>query len=528
MQHSPLHMADPAHAANTLRHVPAPRGPAAGLLRNSTHTLSEQLAQMLSERIRQRLLAAGTRLSSVRACAQQHGVSPSTVVQAYDHLQALGLVEARAQRGYFVRGAGMAPAGANARAPVGVGTAAGAASPHARSSTGEGTTSATPEPTAAAMLPAPVDATALVRGMFRGRGGTHAASPGLGTLPEAWLDATMLQRALRRVSQGEAGAKQWLGYGDPAGDPRLRAALVPCLAEWGVPAGAHQIVTAAGATHALDLVARTLLKPGDAVLVDEPGWAVEYARLSHLGMRLLPVPRNADGPDLQVMAHLAAAHRPRLYVTVSVLHNPTGAYLSPASAHQVLMLAAAHDFLIVEDDTYAWLAPPHAVRLAQLDGLQRTLLVGGFSKVLVPQWRVGFVAAHADVAERLVDTKLLSALTTPALFEQAVALCLEQGWLRRHAERVRQRLNAARARTVALGQQAGCTWVTPPQGLFGWLDVGTDTDRLAHALLNEGWFTAPGSLFHAPTRPTTLIRVNFASAQDARFWRCLERLRASI
>ena len=87
-------------------------------------------------------------------------------------------------------------------------------------------------------------------------------------------------------------------------------------------------------------------------------------------MCLLPVPRTEAGPDLAVMAALLREHAPRLYMTVSVLHNPTGASLSPASAHQVLRLAEAHDLTIVEDDSYAWLAPPHATRLAQLDALR--------------------------------------------------------------------------------------------------------------------------------------------------------------
>ena len=108
-----------------------------------------------------------------------------------------------------------------------------------------------------------------------------------------------------------------------------------------VPGRPARIMSTVGATHALDIVSRTLLQPGDAVLVDEPGWAVEFARLTRAGMRLLPVPRGADGPDLAVMEALLKAHRPRLYVTVSVLHNPTGASLSLQSAHKVLQLAQA-------------------------------------------------------------------------------------------------------------------------------------------------------------------------------------------
>ncbi|MDE1929515.1 MAG: PLP-dependent aminotransferase family protein, partial [Burkholderiales bacterium] len=375
---------------------------------------------------------------------------------------------------------------------------------------------AAPAARAALAVPAPVDATQLIRGMFQAQGGLPA--PGMGTLPEAWLDAGLLQRALRRVcTQPEA----WLRYGEPAGDPLLRAALARRLADLGIAAAPAQIVTTVGATHALDLVSRTLLRPGDAVLVDEPGWAVEFARLTRLGMRLLPVPRGAEGPDLAVLEALLRAHAPRLYVTVPVLHNPTGHSIAPAAAHRVLRLAEDHGLLIVEDDSYAWMAPPHATRLAQLDGLRRTIHVSGFSKILAPQWRVGFVAAAPELVERFIDNKLLSSLTTPAVLEQAVGLCLDQGALRRHAERVTARLAAARERAVRLARDAGCRFAAPPAGLFGWVDVGTDTEALARVLLAEGWLTAPGSLFHATPRPTSLMRINFATSQDARFWRCL-------
>lgn len=455
-------------------------------------TLGEHLAHRYAERIEQRLLLPGARLPSVRECARLHGLSPSTVVAAYDRLQARGLVHARPQRGFFVRDRAAAPAEA-------LPPAAGPRAP----------------------LPPPVDATALIRGMFSAAASTPG--PGLGTLPEGWLDAPLLQRALRRAASDGRAA---LRYGEPAGDPQLRQALAQRLAgDLGIAATPQQVVTTLGATHALDIVVRSLLKPGDAVLVDEPGWAVEFARLSRAGMRLLPVPRGEHGPDLAVMAALLREHRPRLYVTVSVLHNPTGATLSLAAAHQVLKLAEAHDLLIVEDDTYAWLAPPHAPRLAALDGLQRTVYVSGFSKILAPDWRVGYVAAAPQRVQAFIDTKLLMTLSTPSLLERAVAHCLQQGALRRHAERVTQRLAAARTRVQRLAQQAGCHFVAPPQGLFGWVDTGVDTERLALALADAGWLIAPGRLFFAQPRPSTLMRVNFAAAQDAALWQAFAQAR---
>lgn len=473
-------------------HAPAP------LTRDAGSTLTEQLAARYADRIRQRLLVPGARLPSVRECARHHGVSPHTVVAAYDHLLAQGLVEARQQRGYFVR----APAQPATR------SAARAAAP-------------APE-----RPQAPLNAAALIRSMFHREGARP--SPGLGTLPPDWLDLPALASALRRVSLGKRLAPLALEYGEPAGDLRLRTALSVRLAEVGIDAAPAQILTSVGATHAVDIVTRTLLSPGDAVLVDEPGWAVEFARLERMGMRILPVPRRADGPDLDAMRALVAAHRPRLYITVSVLHNPTGLSLSAAHAHQVLRLAEQADFHIVEDDTYTWLASAHSPRLSALDGLARTIYVSGFSKILTPNWRVGFVAAPAALVDRFVDTKLLSTLTTPALLEQAVGVTLEQGLLRRHVERVRTRLDAARARSVALAASADCEPVTPPQGLFAWLDTGVDTDRLSLPLLDAGWLIAPGSLFHASHAPSTLMRINVASSQDASFWKALVQARKSL
>ena len=89
-----------------------------------------------------------------------------------------------------------------------------------------------------------------------------------------------------------------------------------------------------------------------------------------------------------------------------------------------------------------------------------------------------------------------------------------------------QRLAAARTRTVRLAHEAGCAFATPPQGLFGWVDAGVDTDALAEPMHAEGWLLAPGRLFHVPrARRATLMRVNFARAQEARLWRVLREAR---
>jgi len=465
-----------------------PTATPAPLQRDASQPLAEQLAQHFAQRIRERLLLPGARLPSVRDCARQYAVSPHTVVAAYDQLQAAGLLEARRQRGFFVREQRATPA-RPARAPQ------------------------------AGPRQAPVDATALIRGMLEA---DAARATGLGTLPTEWLDPALLQSALRRLREADEVALQ-LGYGDPSGDLRLREALAQRLGDLGVRAEPAQILTTHGATHALDLIIRTQLQAGDAVLVDDPGWGILYARLAQAGIKLLSVPRGAGGPDLDVLATLAARHQPRAYLTVSVLHNPTGHSLNLADAHRLLRLADEHDFFIVEDDSYGFLAPEHSPRLAALDGLRRVTYVSGFSKVLTPAWRVGYLAAAPERLSALTDTKLLDGLTSSPVLERAVALCLEQGGLRRHAQRLRERLAGARQQVLALAAAHGFRWASPPEGLFGWLDAGVDTERIAQPLLDQGWLIAPGALFSPTRRPGSLMRVNLATSRDPAFWQALRR-----
>ena len=476
------------------------------LSRQAALTLTQQLAERLAERIRMRLLAAGARLPSVRECARQQGVSPYTVVAAYDLLQAQGLVEARPQRGFFVRDFVQNPLPAQEK--------------KAQAAIKVDSTQEAPQGLAPGSR---INASMLIRGMFV-ESVAGKPQPGAGVLPAEWLDAGFLVAAMRKVTSGPALRESLVRYGEPLGDSSLREALARRLQRIGIAAVPSQIITTMGATQALDIVSRALLQPGDPVMVEEPGWAVEYARLAAMGMRVLPVPRGPEGPDMAVMQRYCETMAPKLYVSVSVLHNPTGYSLSAASAHEVLQMAQRYGFYVVEDDSYCHIAPDHAPRVTVLDRLQRSIYISGFAKVLVPNWRLGYLAAPPDLVERLLDTKLLSTLSTPTPMEQALALCMEQGQLRRHAERLRQHLAKARTRSVALAQAAGCRFVAEPAGMFGWVDTGVDTEVLTQHLLDEGYMIAPGAMFHASRGSSTCMRINFATTQDAAFWRVFERV----
>ncbi|TWI66620.1 DNA-binding transcriptional MocR family regulator [Pseudoduganella lurida] len=465
---------------------------AATLARDTGESLTDQIVRSVAVRIDERELRSGSRMPSIRRFAEHHGVSPFTVVAAYDKLVARGYLESRRGAGFFIRD----------RAPV--------------------------RPTAATVVPEPangaLDVSWLVRNMFRQM--PHRQMPGTGVLPGEWLDGASVTNALRAI--GRLDSQFLLNYGTPQGYLPLREQLQRKLAELEIGAAPEQFVTTAGVTQALDIVAREFTRPGDTILVDDPAWFLMFGSFAALGARVIGVPRLPDGPDLARLAELAALHKPRLYVINSVLHNPSSTSLSAAKAFQVLRLAAEHGFTIIEDDIYSDLHPGSAVqpatRLAALDQLQRVVYLSGFSKTMAANLRVGFIAASPDLARRLADRKMLQTLTTSDIGERIVHKILSEGAYRKHAERMRARLDGLRARTVRQMERVGLAVdVAPPAGMFVWADAGTDTNVLAERAMGEGILLAPGSLFSPSQLPSTFMRLNVAAMQDPAIWRFLQK-----
>ena len=305
--------------------------------------LVEQITGFLRTRIDERALRAGTRMPSIRRFAEDNGVSRFTVVEAYDRLVAQGYLESRRGSGFYIRERPQPVRRAEPREPAAT----------------------------------RIDVVWLLHHLYAGNDNRDVLLAGSGCLPESWLDEEMLQSGLRALSRREPSALT--GYGTPRGYAPLRNLLQVHLAELEIRAEPDNIVLTAGASHALDLVARYFLQPGDAVLVDDPGYYVLFGRLAAMGMRPIGVPRGGDGLDVERLEALAKEHRPKLFMTNSVLHNPTGTSLGAADAFRVLRLAEAHDFHIVEDDILADLHPGRAHRIAQLDQLNRVIYVGSFS-----------------------------------------------------------------------------------------------------------------------------------------------------
>lgn len=448
-------------------------------------SLIDQIVRFVEGEVAARRLVPGSRMPSIRRFASAHGVSRATVVTAYDRLVAAGRLESRRGSGFYVREPGIRP------------------------------------PAAPVAPPPAFDVTWLIRSMFHDQPAHRM--PGSGMLPSAWHAPELLAGGLRAVSRQ---APALMHYGMPQGYLPLRQQVQRKLAELGVAAGPEQVVTTLGVTQGLGLVARALLAPGDTVLVDDPAWFLMFGSFATLGLRVVGVPRLADGPDVDRLAELCALYRPKLFVLNSILHNPTSGSLSAAKAYAVLRLAEQFDFVVVEDDVYCDLHPgpgalPHA-RVCALDQLRRTVYVGGFAKTLAGSVRVGFLAANADLALRLSDEKMLRTLTTPEVNERVVYEVLREGHYRKQMDRLRARLDQARARALRNLDRMGLGVEAPAAGMFLWVDLGRDTDGLARRGLEAGYLFAPGSLFSPTQARSTRTRLNVACMGDPGVYRFLE------
>jgi DNA-binding transcriptional MocR family regulator len=426
-------------------------------------------------RIASRQLGQGARLPSIRACAHALGVSKSTVVDAYERLAADGVIRARRGAGFFVA--------AHAQ-PLDL---AGIAPPRERA----------------------VDPLWVSRQALDGAG--VAGRPGCGWLPADWLPQAALRRALRE--RARAADAELADYATPQGSPALRALLARRLLERGIDAPPTQIVLGQGVTQLVDLLCRMLLEPGDAVLVDDPCYFNFLALLRAHRVRVVGVPRGAAGPDLEAFDAALREHRPRLYLTQSALHNPTGTSLSPALAHRLLQRAEQANLTIIEDDVYADLDASTGVRLAAFDGLQRVVHVGGFSKTLSAAARCGFVALRGDWVEPLLDLKVATSFSDDRNAAALVHGVLADGGWRRHLEQLRVRLADASAQVLQRLQRLGIQPApVPVGGLFAWceLPTGVDSAELARRALARGVLLAPGNVFSTGQRCAGQMRVNVA------------------
>jgi DNA-binding transcriptional MocR family regulator len=165
-----------------------------------------------------------------------------------------------------------------------------------------------------------------------------------------------------------------------------------------------------------------------------------------------------------------------------------------------------------------------ATRIAALDQLQRVIYLGGFSKTLAANLRVGFIASSADLAIRLSDRKMLSNLTSSEIGERVIYKILSEGHYRKHADRLRVKLDGVRDKTVRQLERIGMRIdISTPAGMFIWADAGCDTNTLTETGMEHGILLAPGCLFSPKQLPSTRTRINISTMSDPDILKFFER-----
>jgi DNA-binding transcriptional MocR family regulator len=394
--------------------------------------LYRSLALAIERDVARGALAPGARLPTQRALASRLGIGIATVTRAYAEAERLGLISSEVGRGTFVK------------APAAGGAAGGVADLRGNS-----------------LLPWPL------------------------------LDD--LQRRLARGLE-RADARAAFDYAPHGGSLRHRAAGLRAAAEAGVPAQADQLLVTAGAQHAMTVVFSTLLRPGDALLVEELTYTGMRSLAQLLGLQLRPVATDDQGLRPDSLRAACADDRARALYCMPVLQNPTAAVMSAGRRDEIAEIARRAGVQVVEDDTYGFLLPD-APRLASV--LPDAVWITGTSKSLLPALRVGFLRAPAELVPHLEAAIGATIYLVSPLLAGLVADWIEDGTAARVAQWKREEIEARQHE--AARALAGFAVRSHPRSPHLWLELPPrwTARALAAASAERGVLVTPGEAFAA-------------------------------
>lgn len=447
-------------------------------------TLYVNLAELLGTRIEQGFYRPGDRLPSVRALSVEHGVSLSTVQQAYRLLEDNGLATPRPKSGYFVPASRELPA--------------------------------LPEVGRPAQRPVEISQWDLVLELIRAVPRKAVIQLGRG-MPDV-LSPTLkpLLRSLARVSRRQD--LPGLYYDNILGCMELREQIARLSLDSGCQLNAEDIVITTGCHEALSASIHAICQPGDIVAVDSPSFHGAMQTLKGLGMKALEIPTDPlTGISLEAL-ELALEQWPIKVIQLTPnCNNPLGYIMPEARKRALLTLAQRFDVAIIEDDVYGELAysypRPRTIKSFDEDG--RVLLCSSFSKTLAPGLRIGWVAPGRYL-ERVLHMKYISTGSTATQPQIAIAEFLKGGYFEPHLRRMRTQYQ--RNRDLMLDWVSryfpADTRASRPQGSFMlWVELpeGFDTLKLNRVLVEQGVQIAVGSIFSASGKYRNCLRMNYAA-----------------
>lgn len=385
--------------------------------------------------------------------------------------------------------------------------------------------------------------TSAIRELFKLLGKPGIISFAGGFPDSSLFDVEGIREAANAALSEEPGAA--LQYGATEGHQPLREQLAAFMAAKGCQGvGASDLIVTTGSQQALDLLGKTLISPGDKVIVEGPTFLATIQCFRLYGAELVTAPVDGDGVQTEALERLIVEHRPKFVYLIPTFGNPSGAMLSLERRRKVLELAVQHDVLVVEDDPYGDLyfgdaPPPSLLALSSSVSGSRERLVhcGSLSKVLSPGLRVGWMVAPADLLAKATMCKQFSDAHTSTFAQATAAQYLRAGRMPGTLARVRA-VYAERAAAMgdALRHELGSAleFVPPQGGLFIWARLSgaqgrvADGAEFARRAIDQGVAFVPGAPFYARDPDHATLRLSFATVGEERIREGVKRLAAAL
>lgn len=385
--------------------------------------------------------------------------------------------------------------------------------------------------------------TSAIRELFKLLGKPGIISFAGGFPDSAMFDVEGIREASNAALSQDPGAA--LQYGATEGFGPLREQLAELMRQKGVKeVAADQLIVTTGSQQALDLIGKTMISPGDKVIVEGPTFLATIQCFRLYGAELISAPVDGHGVKTDELEALIAQHQPKFVYLIPTFGNPSGALLSAERRKQVLQMAVKHQTLIVEDDPYGDLyfdeTPPPSL-LAMSDDVpgSRDLLVhcGSLSKVLSPGLRVGWMIAPAELLAKATMCKQFSDAHTSTFAQATAAQYLLSGRMPETLDKVRS-VYAQRAQTMgdALRRELGdaVAFVQPQGGLFVWARLTgaggkvNDGNLYAKRAIEQGVAFVPGTPFFCANPDHATFRLSFATVGEEKILEGVSRLAKSI
>ncbi len=443
--------------------------------------LYQSVAQELSVMIRGGSLATGDALPSIRLLSEQRGVSASTILRAYENLEAQGLIESRPRSGYYVLGRRKAPAAPRTSSPK------------------TGSTRLDVSDLVFETLEASRDRRVVPLG---------SAFPSPTLFPWAKL-ARYLGSSARHMDPWQTVE------GLPPGSLELRRQIARRYLRLGMTIDVDQIVITAGALEALNLSLQTVAGKGDTIAIESPTFYGCLQAAERLGLQVIEIPTHPEfGVDLPALTKAIDRHPIKACWFMTTLHHPTGATMPAERKRELVRLLASREIALIEDDAYAELqfAKHAALPAKAFDKSGYVLHCGSFSKSLAPGYRLGWVAAGRFTRE-LARRKMESSIATSLPVQQAIAVMLQRGGYDSHLTALRRQLAAQQAAALASLRRhlpSGFRVTRPAGGYFLWVECAPAVDSLDvhRRALAAGISLAPGPIFSARQQFRNFLRIN--------------------